>query len=209
MTKEQALDILNQWQVAHGMPPTVEEFRKAAKFGSIRTAFRYLEWLEEEGCIERWPGARGIKTLNIPGMGLQTQAVPIIGTTAAGPLMLAEENLDGWVRLPQDFIKPAGTKHFLLRVKGDSMDRCRIAGDAIENGDLVLVRQQASAQKGDVVVALIDGESTIKRLMPGPGYHVLKPESSNPRNKPILVKEDFRVQGIVSRVLKNGSELLV
>ena len=88
------------------------------------------------------------------------------------------------------------------------MNRATIAGERIEDGDLVLVRQQATADAGDVVVALIDGEATIKRLARGPGYYALKPESSNSTHGPIVVTEDFRIQGVVCRVLKKGSELL-
>ena len=205
---EQVLDSLNRWILEHGNPPTVEELRKFLKLGSTRTALRYLEWLEEEGLIERWPGARGLKTLKASGTGLETREVPLVGVAPAGPFMTAEENREGVIRLPKDFFTPQNAKFFLLRVKGDSMNRCKIEGDAIEYGDLVLVRQQAMANPGDVVVILADGEATIKRLSRGQGYYVLRPESSNEKHAPIIVKQGFRVQGVVIKVLKKGLELI-
>lgn len=88
------------------------------------------------------------------------------------------------------------------------MNRAAVEGGQIENGDLVLVRQQPTASVGDVVIALIDGQATIKRMAKGSGYLVLKPESSE-THEPIVVKPGFRVQGVVMRVLKKGSELIV
>ncbi len=208
LTKEQVLDAINRWLIEKGVPPTVEELRRTMRLGSTRTVLRYLDWLEEEGDIERWPGARGLRPLRAPKSGLETRSVPIVGEAPAGPLMLAEENYEGWLRLPKEFLRPGNAKFFLLRVRGDSMNRASVAGERIEDGDLVLVWQQPTAQPGEIVVALIDGEATIKRLFKGPGYYLLRPESTNPKHEPILVDQDFRIQGVVLRVLKKGSELL-
>src|SRR3989344_4456936 len=205
---EQVLDGINCWIMEHGNPPTVRELQKALKLGSVRTAFRYLKLLEDENLIERWPGARGLKTLKVNGMGLKTREVPVVGVAPAGPFMTAEENREGMVRLPTDFFKPENAKFFLLRVKGDSMNRCKIQEGTIEDGDLVLVRQQAVAKPGEVVVILLDGEATIKRLSQGQGYYILKPEPNNPTHAPIVLKNDFKVQGVVARILKKGSDLL-
>jgi len=205
---EQVLDSINQWFLVHGNPPTVEELRKVLKLGSTRTALRYLERLESDGLIERWAGARGLKTLKVNGMGLKTREVPVVGVAPAGPFMTAEENREGMVRLPTDFFKPENAKFFLLRVKGNSMNRCEIKGEKIDDGDLVLVRQQAVARPGEVVVILLDGKATIKRLSKGQGYYILKPESDSPVHAPIVLKNDFRVQGVVQRILKKGSDIL-
>ncbi|HEY7316257.1 MAG TPA: S24 family peptidase, partial [Candidatus Binatia bacterium] len=78
----------------------------------------------------------------------------------------------------------------------------------IEDGDLILVRQQERADPGIMVVALVDGEATIKKLVKGPGYYVLQPESTNPKHRPIIVTRDFRIQGIVCKVFKKGAEFL-
>jgi len=207
-TKEHILDAINRHLVVHGVPPSVEELRRALKAGSVRTVLRYLAWLEEEGDIDRWPGARGMRLRKLPGKGLSTRSVPIVGEAPAGPLMTAEENREGSVRLPESFLRPTDSHFFVLRVRGDSMNRAKIAGERIENGDLVLVRQQPAAEPGAVIVALIDGEATIKRLARGCGYYLLKPESTNRDHEPILVDGDFLVQGVVSRVIKHGTEMI-
>jgi SOS-response transcriptional repressor LexA len=140
--------------------------------------------------------------------GLETRLVPIVGEAPAGQLMPAEENMLGQVQLPKEFLKPLTAKFFLLRVRGDSMNRAKVEGQTIEDGDLVLVRQQERSDPGKIVVALFDGEATIKKLVKGPGYYVLQPASTNPKHRPIIVAQDFRIQGTVCRVFKKGGELL-
>ena len=88
------------------------------------------------------------------------------------------------------------------------MNRAKVEGQTIEDGDLVLVRKQDRVDPGKIVVALVDGEATIKKLVKAPGYYVLKPESTNPKNRPIIVTQEFRIQGIVCRVFKKGGALL-
>ncbi len=88
------------------------------------------------------------------------------------------------------------------------MNKANVEGSRIESGDLVLVRQQATAQTGDVVVAIVDGQATVKRFERKPNYVVLKPQSSNPTHQPIVINKEFNVAGIVRAVLKNASELL-
>ncbi len=206
-TKEEIIEGINRWIVEHGLPPTVEEMRTFLKVGSKRTVLRYLNWLEDEGDIERWPGARGLRLKKHLTGGSQTRSVPLVGEATAGSLMLAEENLQGSVQLPVQFLKPASAKHFLLRVNGDSMNKANVEGGLIENGDLVVVEQRATAQPGEIIVALVDGEATIKRLAKGSGYYMLKPESTK-AFPPIILTDDFQVQGVVKRVLKKGAFLL-
>jgi repressor LexA len=189
------------------MPPTIEELRKALGVGSTRTVLRYLQWLEKEGDIERWSGARGIRPLRSDMSTASTRAVPVVGQAPAGPLMLAEENIEGWVQMPRKTTSPSA-QYFLLRVRGDSMNKARVAGEKIEDGDLVFVRQQPTAKDGEIVVALVDREASIKRFARGPGYFVLKPDSSNPKHRPIVLERDFRIQGTVVRVLKKASVII-
>jgi repressor LexA len=205
---EQVLAAIQEWLVHHGVPPTIEELRRALGVGSTRTVLRYLQQLEADGHIERWHGARGMKLLRSAGEGLRTRPVPLVGDVPAGPLMLAEENLEAWIRLPETLLVQQSAQFFLLRVRGDSMNRAEVAGGRIEDGDLVLVRKQSSYDAGRVVVALIDGEATVKRLVRGQDYFVLKPDSTNPGHQPIVVDRDAVIQGTVCRVLKKGSQLL-
>jgi repressor LexA len=209
LSKEQVVDALSRWFIRNSVPPTIEELRRLLGVGSTRTVLRYLEQLNAEGYIERWAGARGFRMRKgSTAKGLETRLVPIVGEAPAGQLMPAEENILGQVQLPNDFLKPPNAKFFLLRVRGDSMNRAKIEGGTIEDRDLVLVRQQERADSGQFVVALVDGEATIKKLVKATGYYVLQPESTNPKHRPIVIAQDFRVQGIVCRVLKKGGEVL-
>ena len=208
LSKEQVLLAIRQWILHEGLPPTVEELRNILKVGSTRTVLRYLRWLEDDGEIERWSGARGLRLVKTGSQHAQTSAVPLVGEAPAGALMVAEQNIEGWVRLPKEYLKPTGANFFLLRVRGDSMNQAMVKEQRIESGDLLLVRQQATARSGEVVVALVDEEVTIKRLVKGEDYFLLKPESTNPKHRPIILNRDFQVQGVISRVLKRGSELL-
>jgi len=208
LTKDQVLDTLNRWFIRNSVPPTMEELRRLLGVGPTRTVLRYLDHLKDEGYIERWAGARGLRMRKGTVATIQTRLVPIVGQVPAGQLMPAEENILGEIQLPKEFLKPPSANFFLLRVRGDSMNRAKIESQTIEDGDLVLVRQQDRADPGKIVVALVDGEATIKKLLKQPGYFVLQPESTNPKHRPIIVAQDFRIQGTVCRVFKKGGELL-
>ena len=188
--------------------PSVEELRRELGVASTRTVFRYLQMLEEDGAIERRPGAPGVKLLKPRAEGAQTRAVPIVGRVPAGALMLAEENIEGWIHLPKALARPASDKFFLLRVRGTSMNKATVQADTIDDGDLILVRQQPVAKTGDIIVGMVDGEATVKRLVNAPGYVILKPESKDKTHRPIVVGGDFRVAGKVTHVLKKGFGLL-
>ena len=205
LTNERVLAAVRRWTATHDEPPTVDELVRELGVASTRTVFRYLQALHLEGAVERRPGAEGVR---LAKSGLQTRAVPVIGRVAAGTPILAEENVEGRLRLPLTLAGPASDKVFLLHVHGTSMNAARVEGDSIDDGDLILVRQQPTANDGDIVVALIDGEATVKRLARAPGYIILKPESKDRRHQPIMVERDFRVLGKVKRVLKQGSRLV-
>jgi len=98
LTKEKVLVALQRWTAKHDQQPSVEELRRELGVASTRTVFRYLQLLEEDGAIERRPGAPGVKLLKPRSEGAQTRAVPIVGRVPAGALMMAEENIEGWIR---------------------------------------------------------------------------------------------------------------
>jgi repressor LexA len=208
LTTARVLAALERWTAANGHAPSLEELRRELRVASTRTVFRYLRKLEDEGAIERRPGAPGVKLLKPSKTGLGTRAVAVVGDVRAGTPALAEQNIDCWLRLPKVLAAPASDRFFLLRVRGMSMNRAMVVGETIEDGDLVLVRQQRTASSGDIVVALIDGEATVKRFVAAPGYFFLKPESTDETHQPIMVERDFRILGKVRRVLKKGSELM-
>jgi repressor LexA len=208
-SKEHVLGHIQRWVLEHEVAPTIKELQKLLGVGSARTVIRYLRWLEEEGDIVRWSGARGLRVRRAPtAASLATKPVPIVGQAPAGAPMTAEQNINGWIRLPQSLLRPSTDRFFLLQVRGNSMNRATVEREHPEDGDLVLVRRRSTADPRDIVVALIDGEATIKRLVRAGGYWVLKPESTEPKHQPIVVVPGFRLQGVVVRVLKKGSEIV-
>ncbi len=198
------LKLLVDLSTEKGFPPTLRELQAAGGFASTRSVVQYLDVLEAAGFIERGPGSRNLRVLRTTegdgATGVATAPVPILGTVAAGTPLLAEENITGYRQVATDLLR-SGFRHFLLRVQGDSMDLAGIA-----DGDLVLVRQQPSASNGERVVALIDDSATVKRLRLGREAIVLEPVSSNPNHAPIIVSQDFRVQGIVVATVPRASD---
>jgi repressor LexA len=124
-----------------------------------------------------------------------TIEVPLVGSAACGAPLLAEQNIEAMIPVSTLLARP-GQKYFLLRANGDSMTEA-----GIEDGALVLVRQQQTADSGQLVVALIDDEATIKQLQLSADAAVLKPRTKNPKHKPIILTRDFQVQGVVVSTL--------
>jgi repressor LexA len=178
-----------------GTPPTIRELQTAGRYGSSRSVVQFLDALEEAGYVARSEGARNIRVLQVASEAApertRTVSVPLVGNIAAGTPILAVENIETRIPISERIAKPPH-EYFLLRVHGDSMDRAGVA-----DGSLALIRQQETADVGDRIVALIDDEATIKRLKRTPEMAILEPVSSNPRHKPIVVDDEFRIQGVV------------
>lgn len=184
----------------HGVIPTIKDMQESAGFSSPRSVTQFLEALEDAGYIKRGTGARNIRIMKIP-VGSEprdharTVSVPLVGTVAAGHPILATENIETVIPV-SDKLASGHHRYFLLRVSGNSMNRA-----GIKNGNLVLVRQQSTAQSGQNVVALIDDEATVKRFRVTPQAIVLEPVSSHAEYKPIILDRDFTIQGVVVDVL--------
>ncbi len=165
-----------------GYPPTVREIGRA--FGiSEKAAHDYLNAIEKKGYIRRAPGKpRAIEILDdVTKKGLKLAGeVPIVGRVAAGTPLLATENIEGTLPVPKEMIKHDSC--FALRVKGSSM-----IDAGILEGDLVIVKSQSVADPGDIVVALLDDEATVKRLFFEGDKICLQPE--NPNMEAIVVSE--------------------
>jgi repressor LexA len=178
-----------------GIPPSVREIQMAGNFASTRSVVQYLDTLENAGYITRGPGSRNLRILRRSSDdradSIGTVAVPVVGTVAAGTPLLAEENIVEHRPVAADLLR-GGSRHFLLKVRGDSMNQAGIV-----DGDFVLVRQQPTALNGDRVVALIDEDATVKRLRIGVESVLLEPVSSNPIHKSIVLRRDFKIQGVV------------
>ncbi len=158
-----------------GVPPTVREVQKAFGFLSPQTAREHLEGLVEEGRLSKEPGkARGYRLPR--GSGALPVLVPLLGRVPAGPLDTAVEDLEGYVPVESG---RASSEMFGLRVRGASM-----TGVGILPGDIVVVRRQPRAESGDIVVALVGDEATVKRMRLRGRRVELHPE--NPAFEPIV-----------------------
>jgi repressor LexA len=176
-----------------GRAPSVRELMTSMGYRSPRSATLIIDKLIKKGVIRRKPDGtiQFVKNLEDDTSRAHTVDVPLIGTVACGMPVLAEENIEGMIPVSVKLAKPT-FRYFLLKAKGDSMNQ-----RGINNGDLVLVRQQVTAHNGDVVIALIDDQATIKEFHKSGETIILKPRSKNKSHKPIVLTEDFQVQGIV------------
>jgi len=178
-----------------GYPPSVREIGQAVGLKSSSTVHSYLRRLEERGVLRRDPAKpRAIEVMIDNDRPVKKIVdVPVLGQVAAGTPLLAVENYDDMFPLPLDFVGHG--EFFMLRVKGDSM----IEAGILER-DLVLVKQQSSVDNGDIAVALIDDEATIKRFFKEKDHIRLQPE--NYRLSPILVKDALILGKVVGLVRK-------
>lgn len=190
-----ALRIMRDFLMKYGKMPSVRELMKEMDYKSPRSAAVILQNLidkeilakKEDGSIQFIKYE--FETNEVTSE--QTVKIPLLGTVACGLPILAEENIEAMIAVSTKIAKP-NNKYFLLQAKGDSMNE-----KGINNGDLVLVKQQNIADNGDLVVALIDDEATIKELRVNDDHVVLIPRSSNNTHTPIILSRDFIVQGVV------------
>jgi repressor LexA len=160
---------------------------------SPRSAAVILEQLTAAGYVRRREDGE-LQLLQMPAAerdNARTVEVPLVGSAPCGAPLLAEENVEAYVRVSDRLARPHH-RYFLLRAVGDSMREAGIPDQA-----LVLVRQQSTAENGQIVVALIDDEATIKEFRRGPNSVTLVPRSRNSKHQPIVLTRDFVIQGIV------------
>lgn len=189
---KEALRHIRNSIMLYGKIPSVRELMGAMNYKSPRSAVLLMEELEENGYLEKKNegGYRLIKDLT-EGNIARTVLVPLVGTVTCGVPILAEENIEAMIQVSTRLAKP-GSKYFLLRVRGDSMNK-----SGINDGDLILVKQQSVAHNGERVVALVDDEATVKEYHNRGDYVTLVPKSSNNKHQPIILTRDFQIQGIV------------
>ncbi len=183
LTPKQAaiLEVIKRSINQKGYPPSVREIGQAVGFSSSSTVHSYLKKLEEKGYLRRDPTKpRAIEVIDCyPASKPEIINVPILGRVPAGTPSLATENWDDYFPLPVHFT--GAGEFFMLTVKGDSMIEA-----GIFEGDLVIVRRQEDANSGDIIVALLDEEATVKRLFKENGYIRLQPENS--KHKPVITR---------------------
>ncbi len=180
--QQRVYEYLTEFTRRNGYAPSVREICDDLELSSTSTVFGHLETLEKKGYIRRGTGKnRAIEILNDKELRSNIVHIPLIGRVAAGVPILAEQNIEGYFSVNSDALPHSGIL-FMLKVKGDSMINI-----GIRNGDQVIVSSTPTAENGDVVVALIDNEATVKTFYKEKNRYRLQPE--NDSMEPILVKE--------------------
>jgi repressor LexA len=192
--QQQVLDLIRQHIDQTGYPPTRADIARELGFKSANAAEEHLKALARKGAIEIIPGAsRGLKLPDSSG-------IPIIGRVAAGDPVLAEQNIEDYCDLSPEFFKPRAD--YFLRVRGDSM-----AEAGILDGDLLAVHSTPVANTGEIVVARIGDEVTVKRLRKTAQKHRIELLPENPDYQPIEVdlrEQSFAIEGLSVGILRRG-----
>ncbi|MFC1734083.1 transcriptional repressor LexA [candidate division KSB1 bacterium] len=198
--QQEILDFIREEVMVRGYPPSFREVAKQFGIKSTNGVKVHLDALERKGYIRRDPGlARGIELTDqaADAAALKVEKVPIVGRVAAGSPILAEENLEGHIAVDGSFIQTENV--FSLRVRGDSM-----VNAGIYHGDFVFAKKDATIFPGDIVVAVIGDEATVKRYYRDEDHIRLEPE--NDAYGPIIIEADipnFSIAGKVTGVLRN------
>lgn len=195
----EAIRHIRNWIVHRGRTPSVRELMVALRYKSPKSAQDILMQLNALGVIKKLNSGdyQLISDLDLGPDHAQTVNIPLVGTVACGQPILAEQNIEGYFAVSTSLAKP-GFQYYLLRTNGDSMDQV-----GINDRDLVLVRQQPTAEENDKVVALVDDEATIKEFHRTEKAIILKPRSSNKEHRSIILSNDFQIQGIVLATIPN------
>jgi repressor LexA len=193
--QRQILDYIIRSVSEKGYPPSVREIGQGVGLASSSTVHGHLNKLEDKGYIRRDPSKpRAIELLHNKILNRQIINVPVVGKVTAGKPILAVENLEGHFPIAMDLLPDQNV--FLLRIQGQSM-----VNAGILDGDYVFVRQQSHASDGDIVVAMIEDEATVKRFYKENGHIRLQPE--NELMSPILVENPVilgKVVGLFRRI---------
>lgn len=185
---------IDEYYFNFGKVPTMREISKSLNV-SKTSVCEYINHMKSLGMIENDGSFRGVKTSKINRITSEVSYLPLVGTVACGGPMLAEENIEEYFPIPTKIL--GSGKHFILRAKGDSMINA-----GINSGDYVIVRQQNIAEDGQIIVALIDNEATLKR------YYVdnqRKQIRLHPENEKLndMFFDNILIQGIAVKILKD------
>lgn len=188
-------DYISETIQTQGYPPSVRDIQQALSVKSTSTVHAYLQRLEEKGYIRKTDRkSRSLRVSDPAPASQDTSRVPLVGTVAAGSPILANQNIERYIDVPLITRALRGGKLFALRVKGESMIEAGIL-----DGDIIVVSREAEISNGEIVVALIDDEATVKTYYRENGHFRLQPENST--MEPIIVKE-LSILGKVVSVLR-------
>ena len=183
----QIYNFLIEFTKSKGYPPSVREICQAVSLKSTSTVHGHLKRLEKKGLIYRDPTKpRALEIVELSNEEKELIDIPIVGKVTAGMPILATENIEDMFQIPINYVKH-NNDLFILKVTGDSMIEAGIL-----DGDLAIIEQKNIATNGDIVVALIENEATIKRFFKENGFIRLQPENKN--YEPIIV-EDCSILG--------------
>jgi repressor LexA len=192
--QRKVLDFIQREQRDRGLTPSTREIQSHFRFASQTSVMQYIAALEKKGFLQRHAGkARALIT---PIQKVRIQDVPIYGQIPAGMAALTEQDIEGHVSLDAhsaNVSKTHGT--FALRVRGDSMIEAHIL-----DGDIVILEQSKEVHNGDIVAALIDGETTLKRYVVEHGRPYLKAE--NPRYPNLIPARELKIQGVMVSLVR-------
>lgn len=199
--KQQAvLDFIEEYQTTYGKSPTIREMKEHFQVNSDNSILKHLKALGEKGFIEKDDTPRGIKLLRSVKdklMGMGGISLPILGHIPAGGPVASEEYTTGWMNVGEDLAKNS-KDFFLLQVTGNSM-----IDAGIFEGDLVLVNTNKTPRDGDVVVALVDNDNTLKRFIKRNGKIYLKAENIDYSD--IYPENELIIQGVVTSLIRQYS----
>jgi repressor LexA len=192
--QKRVFQYIENFIMEHGYPPTVREVARAFGYRSPLSAKQHIDALVKKGYLRKRPfQSRGIEVVGTP-KGENIVRIPLLGIIRAGEPILTSENIEEYIILQRELFP--FEDGFALRVRGDSMK-----GAGIMEGDIVVVRPGIEPRDGDIVVAIIEDEATVKRLFMKGSKVCLKPE--NPEMKPMVVSaEDVRILGKVVGLIR-------
>lgn len=184
---------INTFTTNNGFPPSVREICRDLHIKSTATAYYYLKKLEENGRIVKSPAKN--RAIDVP-LRSATKTIPLLGKIAAGTPILAIENIEEQYTLPVDLL-PSGDC-FVLTVSGNSM-----VESGIYNGDKIIVRQQNTAENGQIVAALLDDSATVKRFFKEKDHIRLHPENSAMKD---IIVDDVVILGIITGLIRKFNQ---
>lgn len=186
-------DFIESYSEQYGVSPTYDEI--ADELGVVKSrAYRYVNKMVEDGTLY-YSGTRSLKTTRQKKLNTHSLRVPVLGAVSCGMPKFAEENIEEYVSLPASLF--GNGEFFILRADGLSM-----IDVGIDEGDLVLIKQQSTASAGQIVVALVGDEATLKRYYPEPEKRRVRLHPENKSMEDIYV-DDCIVQGIAVKVFKD------
>lgn len=193
--QQRVLENIKLYVEAKGIPPTLEELRKNLNLKSLRTVVQYLEVLERKGYIVRRKHARRnieLRAVDAEGHRATLVSVPVVANVGCDDLSVyAQEQTDEFLQVDKHIVEEAGDI-VAVRAVGDSMQDA-----GINSGDYILVQFTENVKSGDRVAAIVGDMVTVKRLERRQGVTILYPESKDPKYKPIVLREDFKIAGKV------------